>query len=428
MGACNSSQPDEPAQGGGGEVQPQSHERPTHPLSVPYDLVFLGPEQSGKSTLYNQMKLRFGEPLNGLDLDRLIPVLTKTMIRMSKYLIGMANSLERKQDCKEEDQHNTEMLDLLTYSSGVKIDGSIQGIILDYLKSMRNFQIEPRDEARALYRHAAIYESRGELQTTVARVIENVWNDPAIQHTYEVCSKVASLESAPYLLSRASNDLMPNQTDYLRTYNPTYNTKSEQLSISGQEFRVFDTNGRSSLAQTCPTSLHAILYVISLSEYDQHICHTDQPNRLVKAIQGFEDVCKQQLAPVFLFLNKLDVFREKIEDRRIPLTIAFKDYSGPRGDWRDALEFVTNKCKDAARRPIFVYPLTAIMEDESLSEMFDEIAQMIRSSVPKSRKISTHGRQRSYDLHLSHICDVYCQELDNSGQHACWCRWYGEPK
>lgn len=403
--------------------------RPTHSPTTPYDLVFLGPEQSGKSTLYNQMKLRFGKPLSGLDLDRLIPVLTKTMIRMSKYLIGQANALERKMDCVEEDQHNNEMLELLIHSCNVTLDPSTQDVILDYLKSMRNFQIEERDQARALYRHAAIYESRGELQTTVARVIENVWNDPAIQHTYEVCSKVASLESAPYLLSRASNDLMPNQTDYLRTYNPTYNTKSEELQISNQLFRVFDTNGRSSLTQTCPTSLHAILYVISLSEYDQHICHSTQPNRLARAIQGFEDVCKQQPAPVFLFLNKLDVFREKIEDRRIPLSIPFPEYQGPRGDWRDALEFVTNKCKDAAHRPIFVYPLTAIMEDESLSEMFDEIAQMICSSSPQSRKLSSaHVRQQSYDLHLSHICDAYCQELDKSGKHACWCRWYGEPK
>ena len=57
------------------------------------------------------------------------------------------------------------------------------------------------------------------------------------------------------------------------------------------------------------------------------------------------------------------------------------DALGPRGDWRVALEYVTNKCKDAAHRPIFVYPLTAIMEDESLSEMFDEIAQVCKTLI-----------------------------------------------
>lgn len=39
-------------------------------------------------------------PLSALDLDRQIPVLTKTMIRMSKYLIEMSEELERKEECK----------------------------------------------------------------------------------------------------------------------------------------------------------------------------------------------------------------------------------------------------------------------------------------------------------------------------------------
>ena len=67
-------------------------------------------------------------------------------------------------------------------------------------------------------------------------------------------------------------------------------------------------------------------------------------NRMHESLQLFEDIAKNPLfrnTPIFIFLNKKDLFEEMIPKH--PLTNCFPDYDGPPGDVRPAVEYIEKK-------------------------------------------------------------------------------------
>ena len=61
----------------------------------------------------------------------------------------------------------------------------------------------------------------------------------------------------------------------------------------------------------------AIVYVASLSGYDQKLYEDETQNRMVEALQLFKEIVNLTLFPpecaMILFLNKVDLFEEKIK-------------------------------------------------------------------------------------------------------------------
>jgi len=73
----------------------------------------------------------------------------------------------------------------------------------------------------------------------------------------------------------------------------------------------------------------AIIYCVGISEYDQVIREDGKTNRLHESLDVFTSVCQNEwLAgkPIILFLNKKDIFAEKI--KRTNLNVCFSDYNG----------------------------------------------------------------------------------------------------
>jgi hypothetical protein len=74
----------------------------------------------------------------------------------------------------------------------------------------------------------------------------------------------------------------------------------------------------------------ALIYVSSLSEYDQYTIEDENQNRMMESLQLFELISSVEYlpknVPILLFLNKFDVFSEKIKNSN--LNICFNDYDG----------------------------------------------------------------------------------------------------
>lgn len=73
----------------------------------------------------------------------------------------------------------------------------------------------------------------------------------------------------------------------------------------------------------------AVIFFVALSEYDQKLAEDNSTNRMTESLKLFSDVCNHQWfaeAAIILFLNKSDIFREKIV--KVPLTVAFPEYKG----------------------------------------------------------------------------------------------------
>src|SRR3954470_9197898 len=87
----------------------------------------------------------------------------------------------------------------------------------------------------------------------------------------------------------------------------------------------------------------AVLFVAAISEYDQVLYEDENTNRIVEALNLFEEICNSRWfreTSMILFLNKRDLFAEKIA--RVPLNQYFEEYTGG-DDIEAAREFMQHQ-------------------------------------------------------------------------------------
>ena len=69
----------------------------------------------------------------------------------------------------------------------------------------------------------------------------------------------------------------------------------------------------------CFQGVTALIFVASLSEYDQRCYEDDTTNRMEESLLLFNEICNSRWftdSSIILFLNKVDVFREKVREYR----------------------------------------------------------------------------------------------------------------
>jgi hypothetical protein len=98
-------------------------------------------------------------------------------------------------------------------------------------------------------------------------------------------------------------------------------------------FRMYDVGGQRGERKKWISHfdcVSAVLFVAAISEYDQVIAEDGKTNRIIEAINLFEEMVNN---PVFtkvsfmLFLNKSDLFKEKL--KVVSIKSAFPAYDGP---------------------------------------------------------------------------------------------------
>lgn len=96
----------------------------------------------------------------------------------------------------------------------------------------------------------------------------------------------------------------------------------------------------------CFEGVTAVIFVAAISEYDQKLFEDASTNRMVEALELFEDICNNIFfmeSSMILFLNKRDLFQEKIKTRNIRDTPSFSDYSGKDGDYDAGVAYFVDK-------------------------------------------------------------------------------------
>jgi GTPase Era involved in 16S rRNA processing len=87
--------------------------------------------------------------------------------------------------------------------------------------------------------------------------------------------------------------------------------------------------------------------------------------------------------PVILFMNKTDLFKEKVG--RSPISAMFPEYSGPQ-EHEASLEYIKKKFCEKSRYPdkkILCVP-TSATDTESLQKAFETIKETLTSSKPST--------------------------------------------
>eukprot|EP01084_Bolivina_argentea_P031821 58885_1 len=132
----------------------------------------------------------------------------------------------------------------------------------------------------------------------------------------------------------AKNDYVPNYKDILLVKRLTSGVIEQRFEINGDLFHVFDVGGRKSERKKwihCFRMISAVMFVASLSCYDEVMFEDEEKNAMVDQIELFQQICNNEWfkeSAMILLLNKKDLFAKKIQSIPINECPAFKTFNG----------------------------------------------------------------------------------------------------
>ena len=166
----------------------------------------------------------------------------------------------------------------------------------------------------------------------------------------------------------------------------------ESLNIDGVRFEIFDVGGQRNERRKwihAFDNVTSLIFVAAISEYDQVLYEDEAVNRLTEALAVFQQAVNNSCfhsMPVILFLNKFDIFRDKIayqsKDPSQCEPALWGDYAGGSGSdeaaERAALYF-EDKFQAAnfnEERSVYVYRTTAT-DTDLVHKVFDVCKEII---------------------------------------------------
>lgn len=182
----------------------------------------------------------------------------------------------------------------------------------------------------------------------------------------------------------ARPDYVPTNDDILHSRIRTSGIVEEAYLINGVNFVVIDVGGQRNERKKwihCFDSVNAVIFVAALSEYDQVLFEDNTQNRMVEALTLFDEMCNSRWfreIDMILFLNKRDLFEEKIKKKSIKEIEEFSDYDGSPHSYDDGVQYFLNKFVSLNRCPKDIYHhVTCATDSNNVRVVFEACRQII---------------------------------------------------
>jgi len=255
-------------------------------------LLLLGSGESGKSTLFKQMITLYGPGFAEEDRKTYREIIYSNVITNIKTLAVQSSNPQW----------------------GGKVDPSLTASI--------KFIGDLKGDSR--------------IDSKVGGHIKALWKDKGIKETFENRAKFQLTDNADWYFDRideiSSEGYIPSQGDVLRSRIRTTGIVENDFAIEGNKFKMFDVGGQRNERKKwihCFENVTAVLFVAAISAYDQTLYEDETTNRMVEALNLFEEICNSRWfrdTSMVLFLNKSDLFQRKI--LKVPLNVCFPEYDG----------------------------------------------------------------------------------------------------
>ncbi|KAI9313591.1 putative Gpa2-guanine nucleotide-binding protein alpha-2 subunit [Dichotomocladium elegans] len=174
--------------------------------------------------------------------------------------------------------------------------------------------------------------------------IKRLWADPCTQKAYLHGNMYALHDNISYFytdLDRLwARDYIPTDQDIIRCRAKTTGVVEAVFHLGPLTYRMVDVGGQRSERKKwmhCFENVTAILFIVAISGYDQCLLEDRDSNQMFEALMLFDSICNSswfEKTSMILFLNKIDIFREKIKTS--PIAQHFPDYTGPPEDAEQA--------------------------------------------------------------------------------------------
>jgi len=310
-------------------------------------MLLLGPGESGKSTFFKQMKIlaRAGG-YTETELQRYKTVIFTNCISQMQLLceIAFQEGVELSEECKEAARK-----------------------VLEWPRGGESWNAE------------------------VCDVIRLLWEDKGLKKLYHESLHQMN-ESAEYFFEnlerfRDPEGYNPTKQDVLRARVRSSGIEEAEFKFEELNFRMLDVGGQRSERRKwihCFDGVTVVLFCASLSEYDQVLREDAATPRVKESLQLFDEIVNSpwfRKTPVVLFLNKTDLFLEKI--KHVPLTtcVCFKDYKGRTPE--DAMEYIQHQFQSLPSdkgKAIYVH-FTCAVNTENVEVVFRVVKETLLREI-----------------------------------------------
>jgi len=371
-------------------------------------LLFLGPGGSGKSTIFKQLQYCHGKGFGRTDSELLVDhIHFQTVYQM--------------QECIEHYLSSTEH-DFLSVAGSQSDDDSKVAGTSDTTTTDTNGTPTPRTDAGTPTPNQTLtqivndeklqsyidtvkeYRTPNELSPAIAEAIKYIWqNDPRLKDIFIKDHRKKVLDETTEFfwndIDRISSpDYLPTKQDIINVRYRTTGMIDKRFAIKDRKYHIFDVGGQKSERKKWfryVDDVRAVVFVVSLACYNEVMYEDQNKNCMMDALALFsETVNSKQFrnAPFILFLNKRDLFREKVQ--RLPITTcpAFEDFYDTKTDPNDydqCVEYITDKFRskrksavdDIGRNREMYFHVTCAMDDENIKNVFDDVTRLIVNQI-----------------------------------------------
>ncbi|GAA5858824.1 hypothetical protein JCM1840_006574 [Sporobolomyces johnsonii] len=177
--------------------------------------------------------------------------------------------------------------------------------------------------------------------------LATLWNDRGLRMAITRGNEATLPENMPYFYAELdrlfSPQYRPSDQDILRCRQKTTGITETTFRSRDMEYRIFDVGGQRSERKKwihCFETVTAVLFLAAISGYDQVLLEDRESNQMQEALMLFDSICNSQWfvkTSIILFLNKCDVFEERILLSSIKLH--FPDYQGEDSDYNAGREY-----------------------------------------------------------------------------------------
>ncbi|GIQ86998.1 guanine nucleotide binding protein (G-protein), alpha subunit [Kipferlia bialata] len=267
-------------------------------------ILLLGAGGSGKSTFFRQMEMLHGEPYTAEFRITFRPIIYRNILDAMKCLIRACARFRVALDTPANRQAADEIY-AFSFDPNSRTEGS------QNLSPTEIFNVFVRD---------------------IMPQIRRLWQDNGIRSIFKRRNEYSIPESTQYFLDKlhrtskrapieqmGSHQYLPTDDDILRARIKTIGIKEMAFRYEGKVFRITDVGGQRNERRKwihCFDDVTAVIFMASLSGYNEVLEEDETQNRMREAMSLFEDICNLSYfdATAFiLFLNKLDVFTQKLK-------------------------------------------------------------------------------------------------------------------
>lgn len=287
-----------------------------------FKVLVLGAGESGKSTVVKQLRfIHKSQKLNERELKKIKETLAENTFDCFQAMVQACEMAKPPIELEDEEDKQT---------AAFILDDEVDKTVIPPDKVMALTKLWKSDPIQQIYSKRDTYW----LLDSVDYCMENLSRFADPQFTVEEEDVVMARIRTTGIVTTEFDQKNPDAKDEW----------SRMI-----HYQVIDVGGQRAERKKwmhCFDDVKAVLFVVNMAGYNMVLFEDPTKNRMQEALELFADTVNKEIfknTPIFLFLNKKDLFEEKL--RTSDLSVCFSDYTGGKVT-QNALEFISQKFRE----------------------------------------------------------------------------------